>query len=89
MANTEQGVDVQSLMFGERGVEVSFIDPDGFDQESGILQIKTMQVPFDLIEEEMGELMDAIQDILDAAQVARRNPPKTFTRRRPVEAEDE
>ena len=81
MANPDEGFDIQSIMFGGKGIEITYIDPNGFDPDSGIVRIQTEQIPYEVISVELGSFMDAAQDIIDKAAVVRRGAPDTFTAR--------
>lgn len=73
-------VEIQSLVFGPEGAEVSYIEHRDVDTGSGILLIRTLQVPYDACEEAFDDLGDAVRALVDAALLKRRNPPEQVRR---------
>lgn len=75
---SEGNYDVQSIAFGSGGVEISYLEPRESDTKTGISEYRTLVIPMGLVENELEELLDAASQLLDAAGVARRDPPQTL-----------
>lgn len=77
---TPSGVDVQSVAFGQGGVEVSYTQPYETDQATGIQEIKSLLVPIHVIPDAIDEVLDSIDQMIKAIHVERRQPPPTRQR---------
>lgn len=73
-------LDIQSIVFGPEAIEITYIEERDVDKGSGIVDIRTRSIPFNLCEAERDELLDSVLQYLDAAAVVRRNPRPTIGR---------
>lgn len=75
-------IDIQSVVFSRDGIEISYVEPEAdFDEGTGILMVRTLQIPYEVMEHEFNELAEHLQDMVDRAQTIKRNPPEKFQRR--------
>lgn len=61
------------------------LQPDDDDQRSGPALVEyshSARIHYTAAEQQVGELFELLRDLLDAADLAHRNPPKQFTGRR-------
>lgn len=77
---TPSGIDVQSVAFGQGGVEITYAHPVDSDQETGIQEFKSLVVPLHHVGQEADEVLDSIDQLLKAINVVRRQPPPTRSR---------
>lgn len=63
---------IQSIAFGNGAVEIVYIEPGS---EGVITEVRTLIVHADAIMDELPEVMDTLQDFLDAVLLKKRNPP--------------
>lgn len=71
-------LSIQSVLFGGDALEISWIDPE--KNRSGVVKVDTWQIPVADVETEYNVLQVAIQELIDAAALADRNPPNTIQR---------
>lgn len=77
---TPGGNNVQSLIFGEGGVEISYLHTQESDGGTGIQEIRTVAVPGHIVADSLAEVLDSIDDLIRDLHVARRQPPPTKQR---------
>lgn len=77
---TPAGNNVQTLAFGEGGVEITYLHVSETDQATGIQEWRSVAVPAHLVTDALGELLDSIDDLIRDLHVARRQPPPTKQR---------
>lgn len=77
---TPGGNNVQSLIFGEGGVEISYLHTQETDASTGIQEIRTVAVPAHIVADSFTEVLDSIDDLIRDMHVARRQPPPTKQR---------
>lgn len=63
---------LQSIAFGNGGIEISYMEPGG---DGMIQEIRTLVVSADLLMDELPEVMDTLAEFLDAILLKKRNPP--------------
>jgi hypothetical protein len=73
-------MSIQSVAFGPNHVEIAYLESR--DIEGPIQEFRTLVVPLDLVEDQMGEVFDALQQLVDHILVLRRNPPERLQRAR-------
>ena len=66
---------VNSIVFGDRMIEISYQEPR--DQTAQVMMVRTLAIDNLAVPDEMGELLDAVRQLLDAALVLARNPEPT------------
>jgi hypothetical protein len=77
---TPGGVNIQQLVFGQGGVEVTYVQEYETDPTTGIQEVRAIAVPAHLIPDAMDELLDSIDQVVKALHVARRQPAPTRER---------
>ena len=76
-------VNVQSVSFGNEGVEIVYMEESDFHKESGIAQMRSLFVPHECIPNDMlTEVRDAVTQIVDEAKTLQRQPTTQFQGRR-------
>lgn len=76
-------VSIQSVELGDEFVQVSYVEHRDADRDTGIMEMRVLIVPRDVLDEgEMEDLIDSCRAVLDKAKLVQRNPPATFTRPR-------
>jgi hypothetical protein len=84
----ESDLIIQSVIFGENGVEISFAERR--DQSLQVALFKNIAIDMEFVKEEVEDVLDTLRDVVDKAHVILRNPPKKVRRREPlVDDEDE
>ena len=68
------GVDIQSVAFAPGQIEIVYAEARDTDSQSGILELRTLILPSQVVEDAAMEALDAIQQLLDAALLAKRSP---------------
>lgn len=71
-------IQVNSVQFSNDAIEVSYSESRDLHESSGILEIRTRLIPSHLVEEQLRELIQAIQDVVDESNVIQRKPPQTI-----------
>lgn len=74
---TPSGVHIVSLVFGQGGVEVSYVHEAETDSVTGIQETRSVAIPAHIVPDALGDLMDSIDQVLKETAVARRQPPPT------------
>lgn len=72
-------VIIQSIVFGDRGLEFTYAEPR--DQTEHVHLLRTIAVDSELIAEEVQELVDTARQAIDAGLLAIRNPDGVRVRR--------
>lgn len=71
---------IQSIAFGDGGIQITYVEENGIDRESGIAEIKILEIPHGAIPEEyVTELVEDAHQIIEEARVVLRKPVQTFT----------
>lgn len=78
---------IQEITFSEELVQITYIEE--YDQSEYVAIMKTLLVDSTKVKEELGEAIEACQDLLDAALLIKRNPPKKKRRRDEEEDDDD
>lgn len=68
------GVDIQTIAFGNGQVEITYAEERDTDSPSGIIEYRTLVVPHGVIDGALAELLDSCREVLDTALIAKRNP---------------
>jgi hypothetical protein len=71
---------MQSIGFTDEGVVVTYIEEEEFDLQIPMLQ--QLSIPGEPFKLEIDELIASARELVDAALLARRNPPATFVANR-------
>ncbi len=74
------GVDIESVQFAPGQITVTFAEDRDIDSPSGIMEIRTLVVPSEIVESAAEEMLDAIQQFIDLAYTAKRNPRAVIRR---------
>jgi hypothetical protein len=74
---TPSQIDVQSVVFGQGGLEVSYVETFETDATTGIQEIRSVAVPAHLIPDQLADLLDSLDQVLREVAVVRRQPPPT------------
>lgn len=75
-----EGVDIQSVVFAPGQIEISYTEQRDVNPSTGILEVRTLVVPTEKVEEAYREAVEVLQQLVDAALLARRNPVKMLRR---------
>lgn len=67
---------IQSLTFADEGVVVGYIEDDEFDKP--VMKLEQLSIPGEPFRLEIDEVLVAVRELVDAALLARRNPPPRF-----------
>lgn len=71
----------QNVMLDNGKLQVTYLAPDAIDEETGSAEITIIEIPHGMIPPELfDELVDNLDQIVDAYRKARRRPPPTITR---------
>lgn len=71
----------QSVQIGESSIQISYIPPDGIDEVSGIAEVRVVEIPHEVIgSDQLAEFVDQLDQIMEAARVARRRPEQSIRR---------
>lgn len=72
-------VSIQTVVFGDQGVQITYIEEKGVDRDTGIAEIVTLEVPHEVLPTPLLEdIVDAAEAIIDEARVMRRRPVEQF-----------
>lgn len=72
-------VSIQTVVFGDQGVQITYIEEKGVDRDTGIAEIVTLEVPHEVLPTPLLEdIVDAAEAIIDEARVMRRRPAEQF-----------
>lgn len=64
----------QSIAFGPTHIEVVYMEQR--DLEGEIQEYRTLVIPAEVVQDDIPEVMDALQQLVDHALVVRRSPPE-------------
>jgi hypothetical protein len=64
----------QSVVFAGTHLEISYVEER--DVESVVQTFRTLVIPADVIQDEIVEVVDALQQLVDHALIVQRNPPE-------------
>ncbi len=70
---------IHSIAFSPQSIQISYQEERDHDEKTGVFEIRTLDVPHHVAPDEMKDLVDSAQAFIDAALLARRNPPDSFT----------
>lgn len=70
--------NIVSAAFGEHFVEINYRQEE--EQTDDVMTVRTILVKEETFRDRIAEIVDAFCDLVDAAEVARRNPKPTFRR---------
>ncbi len=71
----------QNVMLDNGKLQVTYLAPDAVDEETGAAEITIIEIPHGVIPHELfDELVDQLDQIVDAYRKARRRPPPTISR---------
>jgi hypothetical protein len=70
----------QSVVFAGTHLEISYVEER--DVESVVQTFRTLVIPADIVQDDVVEVMDALQQLVDNALVVQRNPPDRLQRSR-------
>lgn len=73
MPELSQPVEIHHIEFNERFVVISFTDPNRVSK--GVVDQTTRIIDVSLFPGEIDELLDTLRQLVDDADVVRRNPP--------------
>ena len=73
------GIKIHSVVFSGNVMEISYME-ERDTSEAGIAMIRTLAVPAELVHDEAEDLLDSIYQVINKAEVVRRNPQASFTR---------
>lgn len=73
-------ISVTHVGFGERGVEVSYVEER--DQGEKAALYRTVLVDGELVAAELAEILDLLQDVVDKAIESIHNPPEQLPGKR-------
>lgn len=72
-------VSIQTVVFGDQGVQITYIDDKGVDRDTGIAEITTLEVPHEVLPTALlDDLVDSVETIIDEVRVLRRRPVEQF-----------
>lgn len=69
-----EGLDIQSVAFAADQIEVVYAEERDVTNKSGVLEYRTIVIPAMLVENSMMEALDSVKQLIDEAQIAKRNP---------------
>ncbi len=73
-------IQIQSIQFSPDAVEVTYSEARDLHEASGILEIRTRLVPAHHVEQQLIEVLDAVQELIDESNIVQRNPPQQIKR---------
>lgn len=76
LTQTGAPIKLESIQFADEGIIVSFLDPAR--QHPQVQEVTTKIINPDAVPEAVGELIEAVIDLIDAAHLVVRNPPDTI-----------
>lgn len=72
-------MQIQNVAFINEGLQITYLEDRDIDEQSGIVEVRVLSIPHSSITNElMSDLEDSVQQIIDAASVARRRPVASF-----------
>ena len=78
MADDQQPA-IQNVVFGDRGIQITYLPADGINPQTGIVELTVLEVPHELLEQHrLDDLIEAVEGIIDDARVANRQPAQQF-----------
>jgi hypothetical protein len=69
---------ILSLLFNDRFVEVQYVDEDLNTED--VAEVRTKLLNPAAFKQEVGTIVNLLSDLIDKADVHRRNPPQSYSR---------
>lgn len=71
---------IQSIIFGDTGVQITYVRDDAVDRTSGIAEITILEIPHGAVDESfISELVEDAEQLIEEARVVLRKPVQSFT----------